>query len=193
MKTKQFVLALLSLVLTISTGATKIPKMNILALDDSKALISAETDPTVSSEILIEAENGQTVYYKMSKASNVFKSIFDLSNLKDGTYTVKITTGAVSAKRSVEVRNGEFAVNDIKIQVEPYFTCDGNLLKVSYLNFDEDNVSLLIYNGSQLVFQSDLGQEFNIQKGFDISHMVTGNYSVVLAGTGEDYNYRINR
>lgn len=193
MKTKQFALLLLAVALTIGATATKIPKMNIVALDDSKAIIAAEIDPNESSEISIESENGRLVYYKLNKASAEFKSIFDLSQLDDGTYTVEIKTGKASAKRNIKVKDGVVAVTAMKTQIEPYFSCDGDLLKVSYLNFNQDDVSLLIYNGSKLVFQSGIGTEFNVQKGFDVSDLVKGDYEVVLAGTGEDYSYRISR
>ncbi len=193
MKTKQFAMMLLAVALTLGATATKIPKMNIVSLDDSRALITAETDSKVPSEISIATENGRIVYYKRSKAAAVFKSVFDLSKLENGIYTVKITTGNASAIREVKVNNGEVKVTAMKTQIEPYFACDGDLLKVSYLNFGGDDISLLIYNGSQLVFESGIGTQFNIQKGFDISRLVRGNYEVVLAGTSEDFNYRISR
>ncbi|MCG6186548.1 T9SS type A sorting domain-containing protein [Maribellus maritimus] len=194
MKTKQFTLALLAVALTLSVAATKIPKMNIVALDDSKTLIAAETDPGVSSEILIEDQRGRMVYYKLSKASPEYKSVFDFSKLEDGTYTVKIKSGKVSATRVMEVNDGKVVVSAaIKTRIDPYFSCDDRILKVSYLNFDKNDISLLIYKGSQLVFQSGLGTEFNVQKGFNVSNLIRGDYHVVLAGTGEDFSYRLTR
>jgi hypothetical protein len=193
MKTKQFTLVLLALVITIGAGATKIPKMNIVTLDDAKALVVAETDPEVASEISIEDANGNLVYYKEAKATAKFKSVFDLSNLEDGTYTVEVKTGTAAAKREVDIRHGEVVVKALQTAIDPYFAYDGDMLKVSYLNFDKKNLSLLIYKGSQLVFQSEIGKDFNVQRGFDVSDLVKGQYSVVLAGTGEDFSYRINR
>ncbi|QGY43185.1 hypothetical protein GM418_05780 [Maribellus comscasis] len=194
MKTKQFALALLAVALTLSAAATKIPKMNIVALDDSKTLIAAETDPGVSSEISIEDQHGRIVYYKLSKASPEYRSVFDFSKLEDGTYTVKIKSGKVSATRVMEVNDGGVvATAAMKTHIEPYFSCDDDILKVTYLNFDKDDVSLLIYNGSQLIFQSGLGTEFNVQKGFDVSDLMRGDYHVVLAGTEENFSYRFIR
>ncbi len=193
MKTRKFVLTLLAVAFTVGAFATKIPKMNVVALDDAKALISAEIDPTQSSEISIVAEDGQMVYYKKSKASSGFKSIFDLSDLENGTYTVKIKTGTASATREVEVTNGQVDVKPMKTQIDPFFAYDGDLLKLSYLNFEGDNLTLIIYNGSTQVFESKLGTRFNIQQGYDVSDLVKGNYDVVLVGTNENYNYRISR
>jgi len=193
MKTKQFALVLLALAVTIGAGATKIPKMNIVTLNDAKALVVAETDPKIASEISIEDANGHLVYYKEAKAAAKFKSVFDLSNLEDGTYTIEVKTGTAAAKREVDIRNGEVVVKALQTTIDPYFAYDGDMLKVSFLNFDKRNLSLLIYNGSRLVFQSEIGNDFNVQRGFDVSDLVKGQYSVVLAGTGEDFSYRINR
>jgi hypothetical protein len=193
MKTKKFAFALLAVAFSVSAFATKIPQMNILPLDDSKAVVTAITDPQQSSEISIISEDGETVYFKRSKASVGFRSVFDLSELKDGKYTVKLKTGATSAKSEIEVNKGAVQVTSAKPEIEPYFSYDKKLLKVSYLNFDKKDVKMLVYNGGELVFQAELGNDFNVQRAFDVSKMVNGKFNFVLDGTGEEYSYKVTR
>lgn len=177
----------------VSASATEIPKMNVVALDDSRTLIAAVTSPNVASEVSITAQGGEIVYYKKSKAAAQFKSILDLSELNDGMYTVSLKTGKVSTQRKLEVNQGKVHVQPMKRELDPFFSYNGDIVKLSYLNFNQNNISLLIYNGSQLVFQSKLGKDFRIQRAFDVSKMVKGEYNLVLSGTNQPYSYKITR
>ncbi|HKI89677.1 MAG TPA: T9SS type A sorting domain-containing protein, partial [Draconibacterium sp.] len=179
MKTKKIGLVLLAAAFSISAFATQIPKMNIVALNDSKAIVTAVTDPLESSEISIVAENGEMVYFKRSKGAAGFRSVFDLSALNNGMYTVKVKTGDASVKSEIEIDNGEVKVKPTKTAIEPYFSYDRKLSKVSYLNFDRKNISMLVYNGGELVFQADLGNDFTIQRAFDVSKMVDGKFRFI--------------
>lgn len=193
MKTKQFALVFLAIAFTVSAAATEIPKMNIIVLDDSKALVAAATTPHAAAEISIISEAGEMVYYKRSKASAEFKSVLDLSELNDGMYTVKLKTGKSSVVRNVAINHGKVEVSPIKPQLDPYFSYDGDMVKLTYLNFKEDNVSMLVYNGSHLVFESKLGKDFNICKAFDVSNMVKGEFDFILTAAGKNYAYKIKR
>jgi len=193
MKTKQVTLMLLALVFAISASATETPKMNVVAIDNSKALIAAETSPKVSAEISILSENGEVVYYKKSKAAAQFKSVLDLSELNDGVYTVQLKTGEKSVKRELEVSNGKIAVKAMKRYLDPVFTYDGKMVTLSFLNFEQENVSLKVYKGSKMLFETKLGNSFKIQRAFDVSKMEMGEFDFVLNGADNYYAYKIDR
>lgn len=193
MKTKKFAFVILAIAFSISAFATETPKMRIIALDDSKAIVTAITDPKESSEISILSETGEVVYSKQNKAAAGFRSVFDLSELEDGLYTVKLKTGMASVNGEIEVGNGEIKVKTTKTKFEPYFSYDTKLLKLSYLNFDQKELSILVYNNGELVFKTKLGNDFNIQRAFDVSKMVEGKFNFVLAGDGEEYSYNFTR
>ena len=184
---------LLAVALTVSAIATEIPRMVVVAIDDSKTLVAAATSADAASEVSVTAEDGQIVYYKRSKAAAQFKSVLDLSQLTDGKYSVKLKTGKVYAQRELELNQGKVKVIKMKPEIKPVFSCDGDMLKLSYLNFDQNDLSLSVYNGSKLVFQSELGNKFTIQQAFDLSKMVKGEFDFVLAGPNHAYSYKVNR
>lgn len=193
MKTKQFALLLLAFAFTVSATATEIPKMNVIALNNSTALVAATTNPNVTAQISIVSEAGETVYYKKSKAAAQFKSVLDLSELNDGMYTINLKTGKANVSRNVEVKQGKIQVTQTKSKVDPYFSYDGKMLKLSYLNCEKENISMLVYNGSHLVFESKLGNDFKIHRAFDVSKMVKGNFDFILTGADKNYTYTISR
>ena len=193
MKTKKFAFVFLALAFAIGAFATETPKMNIVTVDDSKAIVTAVTDSRVSSEISIVSEDGTIVYSKNTKGAAGFKSVFDLSKLADGRYTVKLKAGQATVKSELELAKGKVVVNPSKTEFEPYFSYNKKMLKVSFLNFDCKDMSLLVYNNSELVFQAELGNDFIIQRAFDVSKMVEGKFEFILTGTGEEYCYNVTR
>lgn len=193
MKTKQLVLVLLAFAFSLSAVATEIPKMNVVAVDETKAYVVAITSPDVASEVSIVAENGEVVYYKRTKAASEFKSVLNLSQLEDGIYTIKLETGKSSAQRKMEISQGKVAVKPLQVTLDPFFAYDGKMLKLTYLNYEKIHMSMLVYNGSQLVEEFKLGNNFNIQRAFDLSKLVKGEFDFVLAGTNQDYSYKITK
>lgn len=193
MKTKQLALVLLAVAFTVSAVATEIPKMNIIAVDESKAYVAAITSPDFASEVSIITENGEVVYYKKSKAANEFKSILDLSQLNDGMYTLRLKTGKASTQRNLEIIQGKMTVKRLQTKVDPFFAYDGKMLKLTFLNYDKSDVSMLVYNGSKLVDEFKLGDNFNIQRAFDVSKLSKGEFDFVIGGTKQNYSYKVTR
>lgn len=193
MKTKKIALAVLALTFTVSVSATQIPKMKVVALDDSKALFSAVTDDSKTSEISIEDQFGNTVYYKESKKSVGISSVFNLSELENGVYTFKVKTGTASAMQEVAINNGKMELQETKTELEPYFALDGDVLKVSYLNFDKEDLSLHIYDSTGQVYEAGLGSPFVVQKGLNIENLNGEPYKVVLATENDTYSFQVDR
>ena len=193
MKTKKLTVMLLAAVFAISAAATEVPKMNVIVIDDSKTLVAAVTNPDVASEVSVIAEDGRIVYYKKSKAAAQFKSILDLSELTDGRYTVKLKTGKFYTQRQLELNQSKVKVIKIKPEPDPVFSYDGDMLKLSYLNLNQNDLSISVYNGNKLVFQSGLGDKLSIQRAFDVSKMVKGEFDFVLVGPNQTYSYKIIR
>ncbi|NQU84147.1 MAG: hypothetical protein HQ541_00125, partial [Mariniphaga sp.] len=146
------------------------------------------------SEFSIISENGQTVYYKETKKQDSqFKAVFDLSALEDGEYTVRYKTGAALVKRNVAISSGEIEIKSMKTQFDPVFALYGNVLKVSYLNYEQEKLKLLIYDDGELIYNSSLGNEFTFQRGFDLSNLDEGNYDISLASNDEEYWFSVTK
>lgn len=194
MKMKNWIFVIVAIAFTANVYATEPVKMNIIALGDSKALVAAEKASPEKSVISIEAEDGHIVYYKESNdESPEFKTIFDLSNLNDGGYTVKFKSGNKLVKRDVEITKGEVSVEAMKTGYDPVFAMNGNVLKISYLNIDRGEMNLLVYNNGDLIYNRELGNDFNLQKGFDLSDLEKGEYDINLVASGEEYWFSVKK
>ncbi len=193
MKTKSITLLLLALVFAAGTFATEIPKMNVVALSDSKVYVTAETSTQSCTEITLRDASGETVYYKRAKAAPQFRSVLNLEELADGTYTVSLRCGKEFTKRKISVSEGIVAVQRPTDELAPYFAYKNDKVLLSYLNSSQNDVSVLIYNGNDLVLDSKLGSDLAIQRSFDLSKLKNDDVEVVLYGNNQRYNYRVTR
>ncbi len=194
MKTKQFILTVMVIVLAASVFATDKPKMNIIPLEDTKALVAASQATPSVNQISIVSEEGQMVYFKESKKEmEGYKQIFNLSLLSDGNYEVKLKTGTVTVKRGISIDQGIISVKPMETEYEPVFIFANNVLKVSYLNFEKEEVKIKVFNNEGLIYKSELGDNFALTQGYDFSKLEKGNYSVLLADNSHGYWFTVTK
>jgi|GEM_PF-3793596 len=193
MKTKSITLMLLVLVFTASAFATEVPKMNVLAMNESKVYVAAETSTTAPTEITVLNTAGETVYIKRTKAAPQFRMVLNLQELEDGTYTIRLRSGELFTKREIILTEGLISVKKPVNEFEPYFSYENGKVLLSYLNSNQSDVSLMIFNGNTLVFDSKLGSDLTIQRSFDLSKLMEDDFEFVLYGNNQRYNYRFTR
>ena len=194
MKTKQFlsVLALVAVV-GIATAVEK-PKMNVIALSDEKALIAIANESPAYFELSILAENGDLVYYKESATETTdLRQIINYSNMENGLYTLKLKVKDTYVSRDFEINSKGMKVGESKMKYAPHFDFNSDILKLSYLNFDEENVKFKIYSNGDLVFENKLGKEFVLTAGYDLSKLEKGKYQVELATLNQQFTYDIEK
>ena len=167
-------------------------KVNILPLSSEKAVVAISTTDAASLQISIKNENDENVYYKEADAGTDYRKIFDFSNLEKGDYTLSVSSNGLTTERPFSIDSKNIAVGNEKSLMEPYFAYKNGVLKMSYLNFPEENVSLNFYSDNDLVYTNKIGNQFNILAGYDLSKLEKGIYTVVLASKSISYSYDLD-
>ncbi len=168
-------------------------KVNILPLTAEKAVVAISNTAAANFQINITNENGEVVYYKETAAdSKDFRKVFDFSNLEKGDYNLSVTVNNETTERPFKIDSKNIAVGKEKSNLEPFFAFQNGVLKVSYLNFSEENLSLNFYDKDDLVYSKEIGNKFNVTEGFDLSKLRKGAYSVVLSTDNKSYSYNLN-
>jgi len=194
MKTIKFlsVFALVAVV-GIATAVEK-PKMNVIALSDEKALIAVANENPAYFELSIKAENGDMVYYKESdKEITNLRQIIDYSNLKSGSYSLKLKANDTFLTTDFEIDNKGIKVGETKMSYAPHFNFSGDVLKFSYLNFDKEYVKFKIYSNGEMVFENKMGNDFVLTAGYDLSKLEAGKYEVELTSMNNHFSYNIEK
>jgi len=168
-------------------------KVNILPLTAEKAVVAISNTAEANFQISIANEKGEVVYYKETDAdSKDFRKVFDFSNLDKGDYKLSVTVDALTTERLFKIENKNIAVGKEKSILEPFFAYKDGVLKLSYLNFPEEDLSLNFYDSDNLVYTKEIGNKFNVSEGFNLSKLEKGTYSVVLSSNEKSYTYNLN-
>jgi len=176
---------------TIATAVEK-PKMNVIPINSERAMVTATNENAAIFEVSIEAANGDMVYYKQtSEPVTDFKQIYDFKNLEEGKYVLNLKINDTKVMNDFQVSGKGIEVGESKVRFAPYFDYKNNELKLSYLNFDQENLKLYFYNNEGLVYESKLGGDFNITTGYDLSGLKNGNYKVVLSSYNNVFTYNL--
>lgn len=192
MKTIRLFTTLTAVAVAAIVTAVEKPKMDVIPLTADRAIVSITNENPALFEMSIETVDGSLVYYKQTtNASTGYQKVFDFANLEKGKYVLNLKVNDTKVIREFEVTSKNIHVGESKMRFDPYFSFKNDMLKFSYLNFDQENYQLSIYNNEGLVFQRKMGSDFAIQNGFDLSKLESGNYKVVLSSRNNEYAYSI--
>lgn len=144
-------------------------------------------------EIDVRDDKGEVIYYKETKTPETnYKRNYDFSRLEDGTYffTVKIDNEVKETKFNID--RGQVKVVEAKKMVDPVFVMDNKQLKMSYLNFAQEDTRLIVYDRNRnSLYEKDLNSNFVTQHGIDFSKVPKGDYEVVLSSGNEVHSYDV--
>jgi hypothetical protein len=145
-------------------------------------------------ELSILASNGDVVYYRQTNDPvTSYHKLYDFKNLAYGKYELHLKVNETNVTSSFELSSTGIKVGDNKMTFDPWFAFSNNVLKVSYLNFDQENLYLYLYNDNGLVYHKRLGRDFSITKGYDLSKLQQGNYRAVLSSDSSDYAFNLSK
>ncbi len=194
MKTIRTLLTITAIAFVALATAVEKPKMNVIPLEANKAVVAFYNNNPAQFEINISDKSGSTVYYNLSKTKIMdYRKVYDFAAVEDGEYVISLKVNDTKIKRNIEIENGEFKINKAEVTFDPFFSYEGNVLKVSYLNFAENAVSLKIYNEGEAIYESELGKDFSLTKGFDLSGLDYGDYYLVLNTKDESFGYNFKK
>jgi hypothetical protein len=194
MKTMKTVLAVvIAGLMSSSAMATGNLKVNMTAGSKDLAEVEIMNVKMSTFEINVTDENGEVIFYKETKApATNYKRKYDFSRLEDGTYyfTVKIDNETTETKFNIE--RGQVNVIEERKMVDPVFVMDNKHLKLSYLNFAQENTTLIVYDRFRnTLYEKDLQSNFVTQHGLDFSKTPRGNYEVVLSSGNNVHSYDV--
>lgn len=191
MKTKLWVVMTLAFFIVSIGNATETPKMNVIQLENQKALVAFHSPFNAPLEVTLTNQTGEILYYKKSEGESEFKKVFNFKEFGDGEFSICVCYGTRSIKRDIEVADNEIQVNPAENLFEPYFRLKEDKLNVSFLNITGKNVVLSVYKNGLHVGSTSLGKKQAIQKCVDLSNLGKGNYEVVLTDWFRDHRCKI--
>lgn len=192
MKTIKVSIAALLIAVAITTTAVERPGVNLIPVNSEKVIVSVTNENAAYFELSIFTLRGEMVYYKQTNEQlKDYTKVYDFKNLVEGKYVLSLKVNDTQVTNDFEVSKNGIKVGEKKTNYDPFFSFENNELKFSYLNFDQENLKLYIYNNNGLVYEKDLGREFNMTKGLNLSRLEKGSYNIVLNSPDKQFSYNI--
>lgn len=195
MKTKSLLLTAMAIFVAATGFATQLPTMNVIPVQNEKALVAFETMSPANFELSLKNQRGETIYYKKSEEPvQSYRLVFDLQELEDGNYHVNLNHGNCTLDRLITISNGtNLKVGEEIRMFSPYYKFENNTLQISYLNNSQKNVFLNIFRDGQHITGKKLGKEMCIQKALDFSKLEKGTYNVVLTNNSNEFQFTVQK
>lgn len=177
--------------LFINTYASGDPTSN--TEEKSSELSMIFTVPTnMNTNISIFDQAGSLVTANYFIKNNVGKS-YDFSKVDKGTYTFVIETEFKSVEKTISVDNKEIRVLNEVTEYRPIFTIDDDILTISYINLDEENISIELSDETYLYMEEKDGNDMAYGKMLDLKNLPKGEFTVALKAGYDMYKYNFNR
>jgi hypothetical protein len=194
MKTIKLAATMAFVALATLTNAVERPKLNVIPVNNDRAIVTVSNETAAYMELSILAANGDVVYYRQtSDPVTNYHKIYDFKNLAHGKYMLNLKVNDTNISNNFEVSTKGIKVGENKMTFDPWFAFSNNELKVSYLNFDQEKLYLYLYNDNGLVYHNRLGRDFSITKGYDLSKLEKGNYKAVLSSDTNEFTFHLSK
>ena len=134
--------------------------------------------------IYLRDENGGVLYKENLSDGKEYKKLFDLTALPEGNYLLEIEDGVKTKSYPLKITASDLQIDYLR-QTDSYkpqfITQDHNKVGVSLFNVNEKEVELSIYdNNSLLVFTETIDGDMILQRKYDLSELIPGNYTMTL-------------
>lgn len=167
-------------------------KLNIVPLDEKKAMVSIASLTNASLNVTITDDRGNIVYYQENDGQNGdYRKVFNFSELDNGTYFMKVASGSLTSERQIKKESDVITVGDEKTVLKPFFGVDSSILRCSYINYAQQPTEFYFYENDRELYTRKLGTKVVIQQALDISQLTKGEYRAVLIAGGEQFTYNI--
>ncbi|WP_423126385.1 hypothetical protein [Gaoshiqia sp. Z1-71] len=167
-------------------------RVDILPLTADRAVVAISNNAESKFQISIENSSGEMIYYKETEGNAAeYRKIYDFSKLEKGDYRLTVSIDGAVSERAFSIESKNINVGKMKNVVEPFFSFKDDILRVAYLNYPGENMNLLIYEGSNLIYNKALENTFSVNEGLNLSKLKNGNYQVVLATGNDVFDYTV--
>lgn len=167
--------------------------VNIQPISAEKVVVAISSLTESNLKITVEDQKNRIVYYnETSEPKGDYRKIFDFSELENGSYKLSVVSKNLTAEREFQISKGEVKVGKEKTTLEPFFGYEDGLLRYSYLNFDNENVTMYFLDKNDLIYSKEIGNTFNVNEALNLSKLKKGDYSVILSAGEKEFTYQVD-
>lgn len=166
--------------------------LNMKSAGNESAFVEILKSSETEVEVDVTNDRNEVVFYKkLTDPIANYQRKYDFSGLEDGRYRMSVYSGNETNEAWFKIERGEVLVEKSRKIMEPYIKSDGNLWKMTFLNFPMEAMDLYVYDGTFQVYHKKIEPVFAIHEGLDLSNLLPGEYQIVFSNEYNNYTYDI--
>ena len=180
-------IAAVALMFVAATGSAKDTKLNITA--NAEKSVTIEMDMQSAKQYLsIVDKDGVTFYTENIENANAYSKKFDLQNLPDGNYFLKVENDLKETVFAISISESKISIINRKENVKPIFRKDGKKVYLNLLNLEKKDVRITIFDSdSRIVFNETVTDTALIEKAFNFEKAFEDRYTVVVKNNEDTF------
>ncbi|MFV0291108.1 MAG: hypothetical protein ACK5IJ_09495 [Mangrovibacterium sp.] len=177
-----------------SAGNNGDTQVGLIPISGKKVAVSIQTKSNDVYRLKLKNEEGQIIYETKTDKSGNFQKVLDLVNLEDGNYALLASNTDSKAERKFSIVNGSILIGDYRYASAPVFTYRDNVLRVAYLNYEDEPMTITVYNeNDNVVYSKEINTDFAVNEGINFGKVTKGNYQVIFGNSNESYSYSVKK
>lgn len=167
-------------------------KVTLLPVAGEKAVMDISAISNSNFKITVTDVQNQIVFFKeTSEPAENYHKVYDFSDLQEGLYFLTVESKDLKSECQFEKKHGSIEVGKEKLTLEPFFGYEDGIIRCTYLNFPKEKVKISLYEDDQLLYSKEIGRNFNVHEGLNVSKLGKGEYVAVLSAGNNEYYYPI--
>jgi hypothetical protein len=201
MKTKTIFKAAIALMfivgISVNVNASKDPTSTTVATMEESAAGSMQiiVPSNMETSVSVLNQDGEMIYTDMVAKDDKAGKMYDFSDVENGIYTFKTITQHKVVETTFEVNMNNLTILMEEISYRPVFWIEENMLSISFMNLDQDQVSLSLVDDlplkdeSAVIYEEYTESDMSYERIFDIQNLSAGEYTITLKSGENTYRY----
>ncbi|MCM4154374.1 hypothetical protein DHD05_22550 [Arenibacter sp. N53] len=174
--------AVAALLLSSTIAMANDPGMYLTTVKEAKRLVLKLNKQTESSVLTLTDTEKHQIFVENIREDEDYSKKFDLSNLEEGLYYLKMESLTRTVEFTISVEDSEVNVIARDEVAKPFFRKRGNILYVNYFNQKLNSVVINVVDSeNRVVFTQKMGAELVIGKMINFTNAVKDDYTVSVS------------
>ena len=180
--------AMAALLLSSTIAMANDPGMYLTTVKEAKRLVLKLNKKTESSILTLTDTEKHQIFMENIKEDEDYTKKFDLSNLEEGLYYLKMESLIRTVEFTISVEDSEVNVIARNEVTKPFFRKNGDVLYLNYLNQKLNPVVVNVVDSSnRLVFTQKFDKDLVVGKVFNFTNAVKDEYTVSVSEGANTY------
>jgi hypothetical protein len=174
-------------------GAVVPEKVNFTVLPNKRVVVESEFPQKQFANVEItNLATTEMVYNGKLPLSAAHKTVYNLSYLPEGQYSVIVEHNNMVYEKEIELFPGHSTVMKETKYASPVFNSNGNKLDIDYSNVNAEKVVIAFSRDSEKFFSDEIASPSSFSKTYDLSLLARGDYDVTLTSGDNVFYYDLS-